>query len=134
LNLPRLILRYVESEIEPYSLADAINYTFFLHKFELSNTDDGPEESIRNLFQSQLSRLLLRYGHIDDVLGRLDACGERLAGLIDKFYPAVDVSDTISHVAKDINAAGDVFKACQLYVLAEVRIRIRPNPSLFEGF
>src|SRR3954462_4444160 len=49
------------------------------------------------------------------------------AGLIDKFAPEVNVSELIGQVANDICAdvngdlgGGDVFKACQLYVLADV--------------
>lgn len=55
-------------------------------------------------------------------MGKLNAQGERIPGLIDKFSNAFSVSDVISYVAADTSYCGDTLESCKLYALAEVKI------------
>lgn len=85
----------------------ALNYCFFLNKFELDASIDnrGRIEIFRayeifalggrNLFESCVSRIVYLSNETDQILGRMNAQGERLPGLIDKFASAFNVSDII---------------------------------------
>jgi len=71
LNFTRLILDY--RIMEPRNIRFALNYCYFLRKFE--NTV-GPGE-VRNQFQEQVTMLVKRHGRVDELLGRLNSKGER---------------------------------------------------------
>lgn len=115
----------------------ALNYCFFLNKLELDEDIDGKGRQIadfckcfafgsdfrlggRNVFKSCVSRIVYLTGEKDQILGKLNAQGQRIGGLIDKFSSAFSVADVISYVAADTNSCGDTLEACRLYALADV--------------
>jgi len=59
-------------------------------------------------------------GERDAILGQLNAQGEIVPGLIDKFSSVLNVSDVIGRVAFDTNVQGDSLGASHLYALANV--------------
>ncbi|KAI1701790.1 nup93/Nic96 domain-containing protein [Ditylenchus destructor] len=122
LNLARIVLLYVKN-FELTNVNFALNYCFFLNKFELDASIDN--RGGRNLFESCVSRIVYLSNETDQILGRMNAQGERLPGLIDKFASAFNVSDIISYVAADTAASGDVLQCVNLYALAN-----RPNNAI----
>ncbi|KAI1715918.1 nup93/Nic96 domain-containing protein [Ditylenchus destructor] len=122
LNLARIVLLYVKN-FELTNVNFALNYCFFLNKFELDASVDN--RGGRNLFESCVSRIVFLSNETERVLGRLNSQGERLPGLIDKFSSAFNVSDIISYVAADTAASGDILQCVNLYALAN-----RPNNAI----
>uniref|UniRef100_A0A915EGH0 Nuclear pore protein n=1 Tax=Ditylenchus dipsaci TaxID=166011 RepID=A0A915EGH0_9BILA len=116
LNFARVILLYVKN-FELTNVSFALNYCFFLNKFELDNSVDNKGGS--NLFESCVSRIVYLSQETDQILGKLNSHGERLPGLIDKFASAFNIQDVISRVAADTNSSGDALQACKLYALAD---------------
>lgn len=74
----------------------------------------------RSVFEAFVSRMVFLSGERDSILGQLNARGERVPGLIDKFSGALNISDVIGRVAFDTNVQGDALGAAHLYALANV--------------
>lgn len=77
-NITKLLLDYVYRVVEPSNIGYALNYFFFLHKFDKAV---GPGV-VRNLFQEQVSLLVKHYGKADELLGKLNSKGERQRELV----------------------------------------------------
>ncbi len=125
LNFSRLLLLYTR-KFESSNPCQAVNYYFFLRELPQSDGEEN-DEGNNSLFVQCLTELVIQTGEYDLLLGVLPGASEqadgqeRRPGAIDRFGSAgaeLAPTNLVAHVAKSLEARGQLAEAVGVYRLA----------------
>uniref|UniRef100_A0A915IQH1 Nuclear pore protein n=1 Tax=Romanomermis culicivorax TaxID=13658 RepID=A0A915IQH1_ROMCU len=115
LNLARMLISYV-STFQQSDTRDALNYIYFLKSFQ---TIDG-----ENLCFVAIRDILLETKEHSLLLGRIDAKGSKLRGLLDETKYNINVDELVRYIALDAEKRNSVEIAVAMFDLAEDHTKV----------